>query len=245
MNRLVLFVCAFLLLVGVTATVSAQNGEAVVSRSPLNFRVAPSVNAGIITSFEHGSKYPVFAQSVSGYWYQLEAESVRGWVCASFVDFVGDVNAIPRDTSVLDEDCSGRTKTLTTVVNTDASVPTVVLPPQTPQVTIDSFPRYGSRGYLSGTVTGVDNIRDYKAACFLYRGGWYNKPYWARPDTYIGPNGRFSCYVNTGSGDQFATGFMVFIVPIGVETPLVGGGGIGSDFYSLAIAYTSVDRPAP
>lgn len=235
-SRLLTIIVVLSILVIVTVPVFAQSGMATVIKS-VNFRDQPTaVGSNILDIFNVGERYSTFAKTRSGYWYQVDNYGVRGWICRDYVSLDFDVNTLPVDNSVVDQDCVGRTLT------TDPNTPP---PVTTPQVIIDSLPPYGVwGGYLSGHVVNIDPSQ-YKALCFIDAwSGWWTKPYWAWPDTYLTGNGYFSCYTTTGGVDHRATGFAVFIVPINYSTPKAYGGGIPSQLYTDAIAYVIQHRPA-
>lgn len=246
MKRFLAILMALVVVVAGLSVSLAQSAEATVTRNPLNFRSSPSIRSTVLDSLAFESTYPALSQTVSGYWVQLQVGEVSGWVCARFVSLNTEGVNLALNTQVVDEDCSGVTITVNPGV-IEETIPVATeeaVVAEVPTVTFTSVPDYGVRGTLRGVVTGIEDLSQYKAACFLYRGGWYNKPYWNRPGTSIRADGRFSCDVSTGNGDEYATMYTVYIIPIGLEIPLLSGGSLSSSFTNQAIAVGSLSRPA-
>ncbi|MFA6215096.1 MAG: hypothetical protein WC768_00835 [Patescibacteria group bacterium] len=100
-------------------------------------------------------------------------------------------------------------------------------PPATegpPKIWFSHVPPYGALldTNLTGSVSGV-NPFGYKVAVYLRIGpgaGWFNKPTWDKPLTFIGPGGNWICNIVTGGTDQNATAFAAFLLPNGVKAPI-------------------------
>jgi hypothetical protein len=66
-------------------------------------------------------------------------------------------------------------------------------------------------------------------AVFIYvEGGWWVKPYWNASgyssETYIQPDGSWSCDITTGGHDEDATAVAAFLIPKGLRIPQGRGG---------------------
>jgi hypothetical protein len=65
----------------------------------------------------------------------------------------------------------------------------------TPRIEFSSIPRTGSSSSVSGRVCGVSNTSEYRIVLFNYvagAGGWWIKPTFAEPKTFINSNGTWS-----------------------------------------------------
>jgi hypothetical protein len=113
-----------------------------------------------------------------------------------------------------------------------------------PSIKITSVSRYGTSGYASGTVGGVSTAA-YRVAVYIYVPdlGWWNKPYWAQPLTPISANGKWTCDIDTGGRDIYATKVAAFLVPKDYEPPeLHGTSSLPSGLYKNAVAYHEIVR---
>lgn len=85
-------------------------------------------------------------------------------------------------------------------------------------------PPYGSFNDLQGRVWRASPT-DYAVAVYIKVGsGWWTKPYWSTPLTYIRPDGTWTCDITTGGTDQNATEIVAYLVPAGYSPPLMSGG---------------------
>ncbi|HWQ48165.1 MAG TPA: hypothetical protein VN414_04305 [Methanosarcina sp.] len=111
-----------------------------------------------------------------------------------------------------------------------------------PKITITHVPPYGVSGSASGIVKGV-KPSNYKVAVYIYVGGWWNKPYWNSPLTKIKNNGTWSCNINTGGNDIYATRVAAFLVPAKYVPPkMAGEKSLPSKLYKNSVAYSIVKR---
>lgn len=111
-----------------------------------------------------------------------------------------------------------------------------------PKITITHVPHYGVSGSASGTVKGV-NPSNYKVAVYIYVSGWWNKPYWNSPLTKIKSDGTWSCKINTGGNDIYATSVAAFLVPAKYVPPkMAGEKSLPSKLYKNSVAYSIVKR---
>lgn len=111
-----------------------------------------------------------------------------------------------------------------------------------PGITITHTPPYGVSGSASGTVKGV-NYSNYKVAVYIYVSGWWNKPYWNSPLTEIESDGRWSCEINTGGNDIYATQVAAFLVPAKYVPPeMAGEESLPSTLYKNSVAHSIVKR---
>jgi len=116
-----------------------------------------------------------------------------------------------------------------------------------PRIRFTSVPPYGSTKNLKGQVYNV-NPADYRVAVYIrVAGGWWTKPYWARPITYIQPDGSWVCDITTGGIDEQATKIKAFLIPKGYKPPLRSGqsrlpAGIRKAAVAIATARRSGNR---
>lgn len=115
-----------------------------------------------------------------------------------------------------------------------------------PSIKITSVSPYGSSGSVSGTVKGVDTSA-YMVAVYIYVPsgspvGWWNKPYWAHPLTKISSNGKWSCDIDTGGRDIYATKLAAFLVPKNYVPPELHGQKLPSELYKNAVAHDEISR---
>jgi exo-beta-1,3-glucanase (GH17 family) len=114
--------------------------------------------------------------------------------------------------------------------------------PGAPQIQLTNVPPYGSSSDLRGRVLHV-NPSDYAIAVYIYvAGGWWTKPYFERPKTYINSDGTFTVDITTGGSDQNAIIIKAFLIPRDYDPPLAGGGGLPSVIQDQALASITVTR---
>lgn len=107
-------------------------------------------------------------------------------------------------------------------------------------ISIDSVPAYGSLGFVSGSVTGVE-FSSHRVATFIHieGSGWWTKPTDLTPTVGISSSGGFTVNVGTGglaSLDSRAVIFCVALLPDSVTPDLaLGGGRIPASLTPLAI----------
>jgi hypothetical protein len=114
-----------------------------------------------------------------------------------------------------------------------------------PTIRITHIPPYGSYSNLQGVVTGVDPAK-YRVAVYIrVAGGWWTKPYWARPTTPIYANGAWICDVTTGGRDQYASDYAAYLIPSSYKPPLMrGGASLPSALKRHSVARVVVHRSA-
>lgn len=112
---------------------------------------------------------------------------------------------------------------------TASRTPTTVLAPSpippgcSPGIAFTSIPPVGSFATLVGVVRCVDPAQ-YKVAVYIQvNGGWWNKPTFASPLTGIGVNSTWMCDITTGGVDEKAAKIAAFLLPNGVNPPLLSG----------------------
>ena len=97
-------------------------------------------------------------------------------------------------------------------------------PSPKPTIRITYVPPYGSSSDLRGQVTGVDPSKYQVAVYIKVRGGWWTKPYWAKPVTPLYSDGSWICDVTTGGIDRLASDYIAYLIPLGVKPVLMYGG---------------------
>ena len=112
-----------------------------------------------------------------------------------------------------------------------------------PAIVFTDIPRYGTHDNLKGLVWHVEPADHRVVVYILVHGKWWIKPYFNRPLTTINPDGSWIADVTTGGIDEQATRFIAFLVPNGVNPPLVGGwGSLPASIYDAALAITEIRR---
>ncbi|MBV6478423.1 MAG: hypothetical protein HGGPFJEG_01178 [Ignavibacteria bacterium] len=96
--------------------------------------------------------------------------------------------------------------------------------PEVASIEFTSVPAYETTSPLLGRVFNVIPA-DYKIVVYLLLegSGWWVKPTANSPLTVIQSNSTFSCNVNSGSNDKYATCFAAFLLPNGVSPPILLG----------------------
>jgi glucan 1,3-beta-glucosidase len=114
--------------------------------------------------------------------------------------------------------------------------------PGAPQIQFTYVPSYGSYDDLRGRVLHI-NPADYAVAVYIYVvGGWWTKPYYERPKTYINADGTFTVDITTGGSDQNATIIKAFLIPRDYNPPLASGGGLPQSIQNDALASQTANR---
>jgi len=114
-----------------------------------------------------------------------------------------------------------------------------------PSVTITNVSAYGTSGYASGQVSGVSPVTGYSVAVYIYVQGWWNKPLDTARLSAVDSSGHWTCDIDTGGSDIFATGVSAFLVPNGTVVPLTLGSPLLPTI-SVSLATCTVNRgPAP
>ena len=95
---------------------------------------------------------------------------------------------------------------------------------ENPAIEFTFIPPYGSSLDLEGRVRNV-NPADYKVAVYIFieGAGWWTKPYFAQPLTPILSDSSWICDITTGGSDIYATEICAFLLPNGVNPPLMSG----------------------
>jgi len=112
-----------------------------------------------------------------------------------------------------------------------------------PAIEFTYVPPYGSFESLRGQVWNADPA-DYRVAVYIkVEGGWWNKPFWSNPLSFIFPDGTWNCRITTGGNDNLATEITAFLVPLGYSPPLMyGGPTLPSELDTNAVARVTTTR---
>jgi len=111
-------------------------------------------------------------------------------------------------------------------------------------VTFRYVPSIGGCCSLDGYVTGFTPA-DFKIAVYIKVAGyWWTKPFANSPLTTIQPDGNWSSAIVTGGIDEQATHIVAYLLPNGIEPPLLLG---GSDLPPELASYPQrmIDRTQP
>jgi hypothetical protein len=93
-----------------------------------------------------------------------------------------------------------------------------------PAIEFTSVPAKNSHENLKGRVYHVDPSV-YRVAVYIeVSGGWWTKPYWDQPATWINCNGEWVCDITTGGNDASATRIAAYLIPAAYDPPLSRGG---------------------
>ena len=115
----------------------------------------------------------------------------------------------------------------------------------TPSITFTSVPALGSAAPLTGQVAHVIPA-SYFVAVYIFvpsGGGWWVKPTFASPATFLHCDGTFSADIDTGGQDGTATVITTFLLPNTYSPPLLSGSAaLPSALYAAAVATVSVSR---
>lgn len=114
--------------------------------------------------------------------------------------------------------------------------------PGTPAITLTSVPPYGTFENLYGRVLHVAP-RDSRVAVYSFVvSGWWIKPTVAAPLTTIDCAGNWTTDITTGGIDEFATKIAAYLLPSGINPPIVLGGPLPADLEQQAVASIQIDR---
>ena len=127
-----------------------------------------------------------------------------------------------------------------------SSTPTARAAPPvcTPTITFTSVPPFGSldNRILRGRVDCVIPA-NFKVAVYIYVSGWWTKPTFANPLTNIMNDGTWSTNIVTGGIDELATRIAAFLLPVGINPPLMGGNQpLPQELFDSSVAYRIIDR---
>lgn len=113
-----------------------------------------------------------------------------------------------------------------------------------PAIEFTFVPPYGSFDNPEGRVECVDPT-DYKVAVYIFVSGWWTKPTFANPLTYIQPDGTWITDITTGGSDQNATKIVAYLVPNSYNPPLMRGGqAFPKELFENSVALVMVEREA-
>ena len=110
-----------------------------------------------------------------------------------------------------------------------------------PSIEFTYIPLYGSYDNLRGQVCHVWPA-DHAVAVYIYVSGWWTKPYFDRPLTWIQADGSFVTDITTGGIDQKATMIAAFLVSADYDPPSASGGSLPSSIQNDALAEIIVYR---
>lgn len=114
-----------------------------------------------------------------------------------------------------------------------------------PSIEFTYVPAFGSFDYLYGNVTGV-NLNDVDVAVYIYVSGWWVKPYFDTPLTYISGDGTWYSDITTGGIDEQATRIRAYLLPKGYNPPLADGiQDLPKSLDAKKLAVVEVERKPP
>lgn len=113
-----------------------------------------------------------------------------------------------------------------------------------PEIEFTHVPPIGSQENLRGQVWHV-MPSDYKVAVYIkVSGGWWTKPYWDYPLTFVDWDGSWVCDITTGGNDETATRIAAYLIPVDYDPPkMAGGASLPEELEQNSVANTEVDRP--
>ena len=112
-----------------------------------------------------------------------------------------------------------------------------------PVIEFTYVPPYGSFDDLEGQVWHVQPDQ-YRVTVYIKVGsGWWTKPYWDNPLTFITCDGSWICDITTGGFDNEAIEIVAFLVGAGYDPPLAGGEPeLPADLYQNAADIAQISR---
>jgi exo-beta-1,3-glucanase (GH17 family) len=114
--------------------------------------------------------------------------------------------------------------------------------PGEPVIEFTHVPAFGSFDDLEGQALHVEPA-EYRVAVYIYVGGWWTKPTFARPLTPIQIDGSWITDITTGGVDQNATRIAAFLLPEGYNPPRMSGGStLPAELAETAVASVEVSR---
>jgi len=97
-----------------------------------------------------------------------------------------------------------------------------IYPQNLDNLILDEMPDFGLKGKLKGKIIKT-RFPNHRIAIYIYKNGWFNKPYWYPSTTDINPDGSFECDITTDSGDEYATKIAIFVIAKDYKPPLLDG----------------------
>lgn len=115
--------------------------------------------------------------------------------------------------------------------------------PGNPAIIFSYVPSKGSDENLRGCVCNASPADHALAIYINVAGGYWTKPYWAYPLTFLKDDGSWECDITTGGIDERATEIVAYLVPQGYDPPLMRGGlTLPAVLDSVAVAKARVTR---
>ena len=112
-----------------------------------------------------------------------------------------------------------------------------------PTIRFTSTPAYGSFDDLVGAVDCFEDHTVYQVAVYIYVDGWWTKPTFVNPLTPVAGDGRWTTDITTGGADHTATKIAAFLLPAGVDPPLMSGGApLPDSLFTDALDVANVER---
>ncbi len=110
-----------------------------------------------------------------------------------------------------------------------------------PAIWFTYVPPYGSYDNLKGSVSNM-LPENYSVAVYIKVGGWWTKPYWSRPKTYIDKCGNFKTDITTGGIDETATEIRAYLILDSYDPPLAYGNSLTAEIEDNAVALAVAKR---
>ena len=113
-----------------------------------------------------------------------------------------------------------------TVSATRKPTEVVVQGPPSISISLPAGKNWPNGGVVWGYTKNVDPTK-YRVAVYIkVNGGWWTKPFFDSPLTWISANGYWECSYITGGEDASASEIAAFLVPANASVPQANGGGL-------------------
>ncbi|MDK2980711.1 MAG: hypothetical protein PWQ55_1058 [Chloroflexota bacterium] len=96
---------------------------------------------------------------------------------------------------------------------------------RSPKLRITNYPARDEKGGVSGIAINVDP-QEYRVVVYIYvpgAGGWWVKPEFHNPYTFVHEDGEWSTAIFTGGIDEQATRIAAYLIPYGYAAPAAAG----------------------
>lgn len=115
--------------------------------------------------------------------------------------------------------------------------------PEKASIEFTFVPELESFNNLIGRVCNA-SYENHAVAVYIYVNGWWTKPTFRNPVTFIERDGFFECDITTGGYDIYASKIAAFLIPAGYNPPLLGNNRVlPPELYENAVDYIEINRP--
>jgi len=112
-----------------------------------------------------------------------------------------------------------------------------------PEIELTYVPPIGSFDDLEGRIHHASALSHRVSVYIKVGSGWWTKPTFTNPLTYIWMDGEWACDITTGGIDEQATDIAAFLVPIGYVPPQVSNSpSLPDELFNNSVAHIIVSR---